>query len=82
MSTKASSSTVLDEKENTDPVTRTSQRKRAKATNTAGRVEPRAKPAIRHPKAGRLSQLMNMPMDILMEVRSPRCFAYLMRLLL
>jgi hypothetical protein len=68
MSAKVSS-TVLDGKENTNATTRTSQRKRIKLNETAGRLEPRTKFAVRQPKTGRLSQLMSMPMDVLMEVR-------------
>ena len=67
---KASGSATSDGKENTNPATRTSRRKRPKATNTDSRVEPQAKSG-RQSKAGRLSQLMSMPMDILMEVRYP-----------
>ena len=69
MSTKDCSSAVPDGKENANPATRTSQRKRAKASDTVARGQTRAKSAIRQPKTGRLSQLMNMPMDVLMEVR-------------
>jgi hypothetical protein len=71
MSTKASSSTALDGQENTNATTRTLQRKRTKANDTriAGGPEPRIQSAVRQPKTGQLSQLMSMPMDILMEVR-------------
>ena len=71
MSTKDCSSAVPDGKENANTATRTSQRKRSKAGDTAARGQTRAKSAVRHPKTGRLSQLMNMPMDVLMEVRVP-----------
>jgi hypothetical protein len=50
-------------------MTRMSQRKRAKVNDGAGRTQQRTKLAIR--KTGGLSQLVNMPMDILMEVRIP-----------
>jgi hypothetical protein len=71
MSTKDCSSSVPDGKENANPATRTSQRKRVKTSDPAARSQTRAKSAIRQPKTGRLSQLMNMPMDVLMEVRAP-----------
>ena len=70
----SSTSTVVDGMENTKATTRKSQRKRAKADHTdiAGRVQSRTKSTARKSKTGRLSQLMSIPMDVLMEVR--RCF--------
>ena len=58
-----------DGKENAPAVTRTLQSKRVKVNNTAGGMGPKTKTAIRQPKTGRLSQLMSIPMDVLMEVR-------------
>ena len=71
MSTKDWSSTAPDGKDNANPATRMSQRKRTKAIDTAARGQTRAKSAVRQPKTGQLSQLRNMPMDVLMEVRIP-----------
>jgi len=75
MSTKSNSTvTTPDGKEKANPATRTSQRKCAKLNDTSGHVQATAKSTIRQPKSGngRLSQLMNMPMDVLMEVQRPR----------
>jgi hypothetical protein len=64
--TKAST-TAPGGKENAIPPNYTSARKRAKKDNTASN-EQQQRPAARQSKTGRLSQFMNMPMDVLMEV--------------
>ena len=60
--TKAST-TEPDGKENTIA----SARKRGKKDSTAPDDQQR-RPSVRQSKTGRLSQFMNMPMDVLMEV--------------
>jgi len=71
MSSKASTSTAQNGEENIKASTRKSQRtKRVKVNDTAGRIEPQKKSIVtgKRRKTGRLSQLVNMPMDVLMEV--------------